>query len=311
MKEIKDYQENMTGESFALIENVTIKEDKRGAKFISLILVDKTGQIEAKIWNASEEDIKQFVTNRVVYFEGRKELYQGRVQMRLLKIRLATQEEPNNPKLYQKNIVINLDEAKNEINKYLGKIKEPVWQKVVEHLLTKYEDQFYCYPAAKFHHHAFKHGLVNHTLGMLKLAEQIGKLYQNLNSELLYAGIILHDLGKVLELSGFEDTYYTLEGNLCGHIALIDEEVALAADKLKIEQNDKKLVLLKHMVLAHHGKLEYGSPVVPRIAEAEILNHIDMLDATMQMLDNALMQTQSGEYTMPIAGLDKRQFYKV
>ena len=310
MKQLQDYKENTQGESFLLIEQANVKEDKRGRSFIALVLADKTGQIDAKIWNATEEDIAQFVRGKVVYIEGRKEMFQGRPQMRLLKMRLATQEEPNDPKIYQFNEEIEIDKLQQTITSYISQIKNSVWQSIVKSIVHKYEEQFYTYPAAKFHHHAFPSGLAIHTIGMLDLAQAMSKLYPQLNTELLYAGIILHDLGKVLELSGPEDTYYTLQGNLCGHIVLMDEEITLAAERLGFAQNDENVLFLKHVILAHHGKTEYGSPVVPRLLEAEVLNYIDQFDANLQMLTKALKQTQVGEYTLPIIGLDNRQFYK-
>lgn len=310
MQKINEYQENTTGQTYALLEQVEIREDKRGRKFIAMILADKTGKINAKIWNATVEDEKNFISGKVVYFEGRKEMYQGRPQMRLLNIRLATSDEPSDPKLYQYQQDINLTEAKVQIQNYIQQISDPIWSQIVIYLLEKYNDEFYSYPAAKFHHHAFEKGLVIHTLGMLKLAEQVVKIYPNLHSDLLYASIILHDLGKVIELSGLQDTHYTLEGNLCGHIILIVEEVVLAAQQLNIDSKDEKVTLLKHMLLSHHGKLEYGSPVVPCLMEAEVLTLIDQMDAKMQMLTQALDQTPVGEYTQPISGFEQRSFYK-
>ena len=119
----------------------------------------------------------------------------------------------------------------------------------------------------------------------------------------------LHDLGKVLELSGAITTEYTVAGNLIGHLVLVDEEITKACLALKIDDREEDVVVLRHMVLAHHGLLEYGSPVRPRIMEAEILHQIDTMDASIQMMLGAIRQTQPGEYTERIFGLDNRSFY--
>ncbi|RIM73024.1 HD domain-containing protein, partial [Staphylococcus arlettae] len=124
----------------------------------------------------------------------------------------------------------------------------------------------------------------------------------------LYSSIILHDLGKVRELSGPVATTYTVEGNLLGHISIASEEVSEAAKELNIE--GEEIMLLKHMILAHHGKMEFGSPKLPHIKEAEILFFIDNIDAKMNMFEKAYNKTEKGQFTERIFGLDGRQFYK-
>ncbi|EPC85478.1 3'-5' exoribonuclease yhaM, partial [Lacticaseibacillus paracasei subsp. paracasei CNCM I-4649] len=133
-------------------------------------------------------------------------------------------------------------------------------------------------------HHAFAGGLAFHTLSILRLAKSVVQQYSSLNKSLLYAGAILHDLGKTIELSGPISTDYTVEGNLIGHIVLIDEQIVLAAQQLKIDINAEDMLLLRHVVLAHHGLLEYGSPVRPELLEAQVLHDLDELDASINMM---------------------------
>ena len=122
--------------------------------------------------------------------------------------------------------------------------------------------------------------------------------------------MILHDLGKVIELTGPTATQYTLEGNLVGHIVIISEEITKACQTLSIDDRAEDVLLLKHMVLAHHGKLEYGSPVRPQLKEAEILHQIDMIDATMNMVDSTLEKVEPGSFSNQVWALDNRRFYK-
>ena len=145
---------------------------------------------------------------------------------------------------------------------------------------------------------------------MVRLADAIGDIYPQLNKSLLFAGIMLHDLAKVIELSGPDDTEYTVRGNLIGHIALIDEEITKVLLELKIDDSKEDVIVLRHVILSHHGLLEYGSPVRPRIMEAEIIHMIDNLDAEMMMMTGALAKVGEGEMTSRIFAMDNRSFYK-
>jgi len=135
-------------------------------------------------------------------------------------------------------------------------------------------------------------------------------LYVAAGLSLLFAGIMLHDLAKVLELSGPNQTEYTVRGNLIGHIALIDSEITKTVMELGIDDTREEVVLLRHVILSHHGLLEYGSPVRPRIMEAEIIHMIDNLDASMMMMSTALALVDKGEMTNKIFAMDNRSFYK-
>ena len=181
---------------------------------------------------------------------------------------------------------------------------------MVRALYAKYDKEFYSYPAAKTNHHAFEAGLAFHTATMVRLADSIGDIYPQLNKSLLFAGIMLHDLAKVLELTGPEQTEYTVRGNLIGHIALIDEEMTKVLVELKIEDTKEDVIILRHVLLSHHGLLEYGSPVRPKIMEAEIIHMIDNLDAEMMMMTSALALVGEGEMTNRIFAMDNRSFYK-
>ena len=196
------------------------------------------------------------------------------------------------------------------MSQMIFKIENPVWQRIVRSLYTKYDKEFYSYPAAKTNHHAFETGLAYHTATMVRLADAISDIYPQLNKSLLYAGIMLHDLAKVLELSGPGQTEYTVRGNLIGHIALIDSEITKTVMELGIDDTREEVVLLRHVILSHHGLLEYGSPVRPRIMEAEIIHMIDNLDASMMMMSTALALVDKGEMTNKIFAMDNRSFYK-
>ena len=297
MKKLRELTVEELFESFVLIKNADVRVAKNGKKFIAFTFQDTSGTIDGKYWDASEDEITRFTAGNVVLLNGKREVYQNKPQVKILHMRLATAEEPSQPSLYMERAPLKKEEMVEEMNR------------IVRYLMTKYQQEFYEFPAAKRNHHAFANGLAYHTVSMLRLGKAIAKEYPEINTSLLYAGIILHDLGKVLELSGAITTEYTVAGNLIGHLVLVDEEITKACLALKIDDREEDVVVLRHMVLAHHGLLEYGSPVRPRIMEAEILHQIDTMDASIQMMLGAIRQTQPGEYTERIFGLDNRSFY--
>ncbi|EOT30440.1 3'-5' exoribonuclease YhaM family protein [Enterococcus saccharolyticus] len=309
MKKLRELAVDEDFQAFVLIKNADVRVAKNGKKFIAFTFQDTSGTLDGKFWDASDDEIKRFETGRVVYLTGKREVYQGNPQVKILQLRPAKAEEPNDASLYMERAPMQREAMEEEISQTLFEITNPHWNRIVRFLLNQYTKEFFEYPAAKRNHHAFAGGLAYHTTTMLRLGKAIVREYPELNASLLYAGIILHDLGKVIELSGPMSTEYTLTGNLVGHLILVDEEITKACLALKIDEREEDVVILRHMVLSHHGLLEYGSPVRPRIMEAEILHQIDNLDATMQMLLTSIRQTEPGEYTDRIFGLDNRSFY--
>ncbi|WP_086348725.1 3'-5' exoribonuclease YhaM family protein [Candidatus Enterococcus clewellii] len=309
MKKIRELAIDEVFELFLLIKNADVRTAKNGKKFIAFTFQDTSGTIDGKYWDASEEEIQRFESGKVIMLNGKREVYQGNPQVKIIHMRLARPEEPNQPALYMERAPLKREDMVEEINQTVFEIANAHWQRIVRHLLTKYQKEFFDFPAAKRNHHAFAHGLAYHTLTMLRLGKAICQEYEDLNAPLLYAGIILHDLGKVKELSGAMSTEYTLAGNLIGHLVLVDEEITSACQALKIDEADEDVTILRHMVLSHHGLLEYGSPVRPRIMEAEILHQIDNMDASIQMMLTSVRQAEPGTYTDRIFGMDNRSFY--
>ncbi|AOF48058.1 3'-5' exoribonuclease YhaM family protein [Tetragenococcus halophilus] len=309
MKKIRDLVVDEDFQGFVLIKNADVRTAKNGKTFIAFTFQDTSGSIDGKFWDASSEEIQRFEVGRVVHLTGKREVYQGNPQVRIYKLRLTNPEEPNDPNLFMERAPVKKETMEEEINQVLFEITNPHWNRIVRFLLNKYKKDFFEYPAAKKNHHAFVGGLAYHTTTMLHLGKSLVKEYPQLDGALLFSGIILHDLGKVIELSGAMSTEYTVVGNLVGHLVLVNEEITKACLALKIDESAEDIVVLRHMVLAHHGQLDYGSPVRPRIMEAEILHQIDNIDASMQMLTNAISKTEAGDYTERIFGMDNRSFY--
>ena len=181
--------------------------------------------------------------------------------------------------------------------------------KIVSGILNFYANSVYEYPAAAKIHHNFIGGLATHTSGMIKVAAALCSIYPSLDKDYLIAGVIIHDLGKIEELSSPVVTEYTKAGKLLGHISIIDARLLQVGKDLGLEDSEE-LLLLRHMALSHHGQMEYGSPVRPETLEAEILNLVDNIDARINTIDKALSEIKEGEFTPKIFALENRVFNK-
>lgn len=310
MKRLRDYRNGDEMQLTVLVKGAETRVAKNGKKFIAFTFQDPTGNITAKFWDASEADIAQYRPGVVVMLTGKRELYQDKPQIKLYSLRLATQEEGNKPEDYVEKAPESSNEMSEELNDYLFQITNANWNRIVRHLLNAHQKAFLTYPAAKSNHHAYAGGLAFHTLSILRLAKAVAAQYPAIDRSLLFAGALLHDLGKTIELSGPVSTDYTTAGNLLGHIVLIDEEIVQAAHTLKIDLNSEDMLLLRHVVLAHHGLLEYGSPVCPQVLEADVLHQLDELDASINMISGVEQQVDPGSFSPRIFGMDNRRFFR-
>ncbi|WP_208559115.1 3'-5' exoribonuclease YhaM family protein [Marinilactibacillus kalidii] len=295
---------------FLLIKSAEEKTTRNGKPYLAFTFQDTSGEMSANYWDASEEDIETFRSGTVVKVNGKREEYKGSPQLRINAIKLAADGEPSNPELYVERAPIKKEKMIEQFNKAIFDITNANMNRIVRHIMNKYQKDFFQSPAAKTNHHAFLGGLAFHTISMLNIARSLVEQYDFLNQSLLFAGLILHDVGKVVELSGPTATEYTLEGKLIGHIVIVNEEISKACQHLKIDETSEDVVMLKHMVLSHHGQLEYGSPVRPQLAEAEALHYIDQIDARMNMLQSALKKTEKGSFTERMWAMENRSFYQ-
>ncbi|NHC18778.1 3'-5' exoribonuclease YhaM [Bacillus sp. MM2020_4] len=307
-KSILDYEVGEQVELFLLIKNSTKGIASNGKPFLTLILQDQSGEIEAKLWDASEEDEKNYAAQNIVKILGDLQNYRGKSQLKIRQIRKTGPSDMVKLDDFLEIAPLSQEEMVGKLTQYIFEMKNPNIQRITRHLIKKHQKAFLEYPAATKNHHEFVSGLAYHVVSMLDLAKAIASLYPSLDKDLLYAGVILHDMGKVIELSGPISTVYTIEGNLLGHITIMITEIGNAAEELGI--SSEEVLILQHLVLSHHGKAEWGSPKPPLIKEAEILHYIDNLDAKMNMLDRALERVKPGEFTERIFALDNRSFYK-
>ena len=300
------------GESYtlrALINNVTTGKTNGNNKttYLTIMLQDKTGVLTSKLWSASQEQIDTLQVGCVVDVSGDVIKYGDELQLKIEKIAIFSKEESEQVK-YLKSAPYRIEEMQENLLRYIGLIKDETIYTITKALYEQYLEQLMVYPAASRNHHEYVSGLAYHTLSMLKMAEAVSTLHQELNTDWLYSGILLHDLGKVIELSGPVVPEYTLEGKLLGHISIASALIEKKASELNL--NGEKVTILKHLVLAHHGKLEYGSPVLPQIAEAEVIHLIDNLDARINMLGKVMENVEEGHFSKRVFALENRSFYK-
>ncbi|RWZ55233.1 3'-5' exoribonuclease YhaM [Halobacillus fulvus] len=307
-KGIANYSIGDTFDYFLLIKSATKGVASNGKPFLSLMLKDKTGEIDAKLWEASPEDVQVFQQGELVKVSGEVGQFRNKPQLKIHSIRPAQPTDGVYAADFVEKAPVQKEELMEKITEAIFEMKNANIQRITRQVVKQHQEALLTYPAAVRNHHEYVSGLAYHIVSMLKLAREMTNLYPELNKDLLYAGVILHDIGKVRELSNASSPSYTMEGKLIGHIPLMIEEIRKVADELQIE--GEEVTILQHMVLSHHGKAEWGSPTPPLVREAEVLHYIDMLDSRMNMLNRALEKVEPGSFTERLYPLDQRTFYK-
>lgn len=306
-KLIKDFNDLERVSGQFLVVNVTKGvNNNTGMGYLSIELRDSSGNIVAKKWDSTPNDDAIFVAGNVVYVEGDTNKYKDNLQLKILNAKQVPLEEID-PTKFVKAPPIPAEELIKRYNEYIESINNEDAKKLVKYLADKFKEKLYVFPAAVSIHHEYASGLLMHSTTMAKVADELCKIYP-LDRDILISGILLHDIGKCIEFEGPAVYHYSLEGKLLGHISIMVSELRKAAEKLEI--TSEVPLLLEHMVLSHHDKPEYGSPVPPLTKEALALTIIDNLDSKMVILDKALEVTNEGEFSAKIFALDGRMFYK-
>jgi 3'-5' exoribonuclease len=246
-----------------------------------------------------------------VKIKGSVNEWRGKLQLKIETIRLVEEKDEVSIGDYVAVAPYPPENMYDDILNYLSKINNIDIQNIVTNILSDNEEKLMYYPAAKSNHHAVKAGLLYHTTTMLKAGEKLSEIYTFLNTDLLYAGIILHDIGKIYEMDASElgiVSTYTVEGQLIGHIVQGIKMIETAS--LEVKASKEVSVLLQHMILSHHYEAEYGSPKKPMIPEAEMLHHLDIMDARMYDMNKALRETEEGKFSERIFSLDNISIYK-
>lgn len=260
-------------------------ETRNGKPYDNLILQDKTGTLDGKVWDPNSQGIADYDEKDFIEVFGDVINYNGNLQLNIRQIRKAEEGEYN-PADYMPTTEKSVDGMYEELTAYIRQISNKYLRQVLEFYYIKDEafiKKFKAHSAAKTVHHGFSGGLLEHTLSVTRMCDYFATSYSILNRDLLLSSAILHDIGKVKELSDFPDNDYTDEGQLIGHI-LIGVEMINDAIRSIPGFPEKLAHELKHCIVAHHGELEYGSPKKPALAEAVALNMADSTDAKLQTL---------------------------
>lgn len=292
-----------------ILKNVMLRKTRTGKDYLDIILKDKSGEIAAKLWNVEEGQKDSFKSGDVVKVSGEVDSFGSNPQVKIEHIEKVKLNDEEMNKLVEA-APLNADKMFEEIILTINNFKNKDVKLITKTLIDKYEYKFKTYPAAKSFHHAMKSGLLFHTFTMLTNAKKLSATYTFLNTDLLFAGVILHDICKTEEMEcndlGVVENY-TKDGQLLGHIIQCICEIDNVSRTLNIESEVP--LLLKHMVLSHHYHPEFGSPKYPMIPEAEMLHYLDILDSRMNQMQTAFNATKENEFSSRVRMLDNRNIY--
>lgn len=308
MTKIKELSEGERITEPLLVSQVLRGVTNTGSPYLSLTLQDRSGSIDAKYWDVNEATEQKIKPGEVMMVHADVLKYKNNLQLKVISMK-----EIDQTTLELSDFVTSSkydkESLKDKITGFVATIQDRTYRKLVEQAILINEESFYTYPAASKNHHDFVGGLATHIYGMLLVAQSLCNIYPELNRDLLYAGVITHDIGKIVEYNGPILKEYSTEGKLIGHISLMNAYIYEIAVNLGVEQSEQ-VMLLRHLILSHHGQYDYGSPVLPMVPEAEMLNLIDNIDARMNMLDKAFETIEPGTFTPRIFSLENRSFYK-
>ena len=294
-------------DGFLLTRSAAQRTSSNGSKYLDMTLCDISGDVNAKMWDALTPPPNAADVIRV---RGMMQEYNGKPQLRVDKMRPAT--EADNYDISQ--LVPCAPQPAGEMLDYIlnrvDAIRDPEMKQLLLTRLEECGDRLSYYPAASKLHHAERSGLLHHTSTMLQMAAHVCEVYPTLDSDLLAAGVILHDLCKLTEMTADEIgmvSDYTAEGMLIGHLVQGVAELSRLGRELGVKK--ETMLLLEHMILSHHDLPEYGSPKPPMFPEAEVLHILDLMDARIFEMNRALATIQPGGFTDKIWSLD-RKLYK-
>ena len=294
-------------EGFLLVRSSDQRTGSNGSRYLDMNLTDRTGEINCKLWDGN---VAPPPVGTVIKVRGLVQEYNGRLQLRIEKIRAVTPADPVDLSLLVPCAPEAPDKMLREIEDTIDRFQSEDLKKITREMLRLAGDKLEWFPAAQRLHHAERSGLLHHTTGMLRTAEHIIAAYPFLRGDLLRAGVILHDLSKITEMKSDElgnVTDYTRDGLLIGHLVRGVARLSEAAKNVGVE--GELVVLLEHMIISHHGEPDFGSPRMPMFPEAEVLHWIDTLDARMNEMQGLMERTPAGAFSEKIWSLDRRLYH--
>lgn len=309
---VADLQPNQAVTTFLLVQSKEIRFKRSGEPYLSLRLSDRSGRLDAKMWDGVAEVAATFERDDVIKVQGVVQLYRDRLQMTVQRLRPA-QEAEIEISDYLPRTQRNIDEMFQLVRDTVEGMENQHLKRMLQTFLNDEEiaGKFKTAPAAKTLHHAFVGGLLEHVVSLLNLAGLTAANYDFIDLELLQAGVILHDMGKIEELSYQRAFGYTNEGQLLGHITIVLRMLDQKCREIP-DLSPKWKMLVEHMILSHHGKYEFGSPKLPMFPEALMLNYIDDLDSKLESMRASLAEDAFGddEWTAYNPSLERMLLHK-
>jgi len=308
---VSDLTTEQSVTTFLLVCEKEVRSTKEGKPYLRLELGDRSGTIEARMWDQIDAISKEVDREDIVKVQGRVEIYRGKPQLSVQQMRKAKPDEvdladflPSTKEDVEKLFKQLLAEAASIKNPWLNKLNTEILND--PKISTRYKRA----PAAKVMHHAYLGGLLEHVIGLCGLAHQIAAHYPELDLDLLLTAAILHDVGKLDELCYDRAIGYTSEGQLLGHIVMEIETVANAINKIEGFPPALKTVV-QHILISHHGQYEFGSPKLPMIREALVFHYMDDLDSKLAAARAALAGESGDELWSVYSGALQRKFLKL
>lgn len=294
---------------FVLLEK-TMAQKKDGNNYLNVVLSDRTGRIKGVVWDNVEQIVAEIESNAVVRVRGTIGEYRGTLQFVIKEIK-PVPAESTDPSDFMPVTERDIDQMFERVTALAASLETTCLKALFEAFWKDddFVERFKKAPAAKKMHHAYIGGLLEHTLSMAVLADNIAGHYNGIDRDLLIAGALLHDIGKIREFRYDVGIDYSDEGRLVNHIVIgvemIDEKI-----RSLVDFPDEKALLLKHMVVSHHGSKDLGSPEPPKTIEAVLLNHIDEIDSKVQGIREFMAREDPGETWTAFHRLLERHFYK-
>ena len=310
---VEDLKKEMEVIDFFMVKSVAVKTGSTGKPYLDVVLGDNTGEINGKKWDVGTSDHllkeKDIVKIIAVVTE-----FNSQLQLKIQRIRKAVPESNPDDIMDMGDFVKAAPEDPEEMYDYIFRscdsIKDEDYRKLCLRVLEDNREKLMYYPAASKNHHAELGGLLYHTKRMLRNCERVCQVYTNLNKDLVIAGVVLHDIQKIFEIDADTDgmaSGYSFEGQMLGHIVMGVKYIDKLADETDLPYEKK--IMMEHMVLSHHYEPEFGSPKKPLFPEAEVLHYLDILDARMYDMEEAVAHTEPGGFSDRIWTLDNRRIY--
>ncbi len=287
-----------------LVQAKDVRQKKTGEPYLALTLIDRTGDIDAKMWDSVADIVDTFDRDDFVRVKGETQLYQNKLQLTLHRIARVDESEVDLADFLPAS-KRDPEEMFAELRALIASNGNPHLRALLENVFADAEiaDAFKRAPAAKAIHHNWLGGLIEHVLSLASLARDAARHYPFIDQDLLLAGVVLHDIGKIRELSFARSFNYTTEGSLIGHIQIA---LRLLADKYPPDFPEKLRNLIEHLILSHHGQLEFGSPKLPLFPEAMLLHHLDNMDSKMELMRSTIARNPLGaEWTGYVPAIER------